>query len=87
MLLLSSCLCKVEKTALVEASGRVGLGLFVSDLTNLVGPPLAGVTDVTKDRNLNMFKLYCKWRESGIRCPDRKAKSHSYACHCIAGNA
>ena len=30
--------------------------------------------DVTKDRNLNTFKKYCKWRKSGDRFPGRKAK-------------
>ena len=30
--------------------------------------------DVTKDRNLNTFKMYCKRRKSGVRFPDRKAK-------------
>ena len=43
--------------------------------------------DVTKDRNLNTFKLYCKRRKSGVRFPDRKAKNRLCACHCIAGHA
>ena len=42
--------------------------------------------DLTKDRNLNTFKMYCKRRKSSPRFPDRKARSRLYACHCIAGN-
>ena len=42
--------------------------------------------DLTKDRNLNTFKMYCKRRKSSARFPDRKARNHLYACHCIAGN-
>ena len=40
--------------------------------------------DVTKDRNLSTFKMYCKRRKSGVRFPDRKAKK-SIVCvslHC-----
>ena len=43
--------------------------------------------DVTKDRNLNTFKMYCKRRKSRVRFPDRNAKNRLYACHCIAGHA
>ena len=42
--------------------------------------------DVTKDRNLNTFKMYCKRRKSGVRFSDSKAKNRFYACHCIAGH-
>ena len=42
--------------------------------------------DVTKDRNLNTFKMYSKRRKSGVRFPDRKAKNRLYTCHCIAGH-
>ena len=42
--------------------------------------------DLTKDRNLNTFKMYCKQRKSSARFPDRKARNPLYACHCIAGN-
>ena len=42
--------------------------------------------DVTKDRNLNTFKMYCKQRKSGVRFPDRKAKIRLRACHCITGD-
>ena len=40
--------------------------------------------DVTKDRNLNKLKMFCKRRKSGVRFPDRKAKK-SFECvslHC-----
>ena len=30
--------------------------------------------DVTKDRNSNTFKMYCKRKKSGVRFPDRKPK-------------
>ena len=43
--------------------------------------------DLTKDRNMNTFKTYCKRRKSGARFPDRKANNRLCACHCIAGNA
>ena len=43
--------------------------------------------NLTKDRNLNTFKMYCKRRKSSARFPDRKARNPLYACHCIAGNA
>ena len=49
--------------------------------------PIDNDKDVTKDRILNSFKMYCKRRKSGVRFPDRKAKYHLYACHCIAGHA
>ena len=42
--------------------------------------------DLTKDRNLNIFKMYCKRRKSSARFPDRKARNPLCACHCIAGN-
>ena len=42
--------------------------------------------DLTKDRNMNTFKTYCKRRKSGARFPDRKANNRLCACHCIAGN-
>ena len=42
--------------------------------------------DLTKDRNLSIFKMYCKRRKSGPRFPDRKARNRLYACRCIAGN-
>ena len=42
--------------------------------------------DLTKDRNMNTFKTYCKRRKSGARLPDRKANNRLCACHCIAGN-
>ena len=42
---------------------------------------------LTKDQNLNPFKMYCKRRKSGVRFPDRKAKTRLYASHGIAGNA
>ena len=41
---------------------------------------------LTKDRNLNTFKMYCKRRKSSARFPDRKARNRLCACHCIAGN-
>ena len=41
---------------------------------------------LTKDRNLNTFKMYCKRRKSGARFPDGKARNRLYACHCIPGN-
>ena len=42
--------------------------------------------NLTKDRNVNTFKTYCKRRKSGARFPDRKANNRLCACHCIAGN-
>ena len=33
--------------------------------------------DLTKDRNLNTFKMYCKQRKSSARFPDRKARHPS----------
>ena len=42
--------------------------------------------DLTKDRNMNTFKMYCKRRKSSARFPDKKAKNRLYALHCIAGN-
>ena len=42
--------------------------------------------DVTKERNLNTFKMCCKRKKSGVRFLDRKARNRLYACHCIAGN-
>ena len=42
--------------------------------------------DLTKDQNLNTFKMYCKWRKSSARFPYRKTRNRLYACHCIAGN-
>ena len=42
--------------------------------------------DLTKDQNLNTFKMYCKRRKSSARFPDRKARNRLYVCHCIAGN-
>ena len=42
--------------------------------------------DLTKERNMNTFKTYCKRRKSGARFPDRKANNRLCACHCIAGN-
>ena len=41
--------------------------------------------DLTKDRNLKTFKMYCK-RRSGARFPDRNARNRLYACHCIVGH-
>ena len=37
--------------------------------------------DVTKDRNLSTFKMYCKRRKSGVRFPDKKAKNR-VSLHC-----
>ena len=42
--------------------------------------------DLTKDRNMNTFKTYCKRRKSGARFPDRIANNRLCACYCIAGN-
>ena len=42
--------------------------------------------DLTKDRNLNTFKMYCKRRKSSARSTDRKPRNRLCSCHCIAGN-
>ena len=61
--------------------------LLVSRKNIVVNEESIGIDkDLTKDRNLNTFKMYCMWRRSGARFPDRKAKNRLYACHCIAGH-
>ena len=53
----------------------------------MVNKESIGIDNVlTKDRNMNTFKTYCKRRKSGARFPDRKANNRLCACHCIAGN-
>ena len=62
--------------------------LLVSRKNIVVSKDSIGIDkDLTKDRNLNTFKMYCKRRKSSARFPDRKARNPLYACHCIAGNA
>ena len=66
----------------------VGGKLLVSRKNIMVSKDSIGIDkDLTKDRNLNTFKMYCKRRKSSARFPDRKARNRLYACHCIAGNA
>ena len=61
--------------------------LLVSRKNIVVNKESIGIDNhLTKDRNMNTFKTYCKRRESGARFPDRKANNHLCACHCIAGN-
>ena len=62
--------------------------LLVSRKNIVVNKESIGIdNDLTKDRNMNTFKRYCKWRESGARFPDRKANNRLCECHCIAGAA
>ena len=62
--------------------------LLVSRKNIVVNKESIGIdNDLTKDRNMNTFKTYCKRRKSGARFPDRKANNRLCACHCIAGNA
>ena len=62
--------------------------LLVSRKNRVVNKESIGIdNDLTKDRNMNTFKTYCKRRKSGARFPDRKANNRLCACHCIAGNA
>ena len=61
--------------------------LLVSRKNIVVNKESIGIDNVlTKDRNMNTFKTYCKRRKSGARFPDRKANNRLCACHCIAGN-
>ena len=61
--------------------------LLVSRKNIVVNKESIGIDkDLTKDRNLNTFKTYCKRRKSSPRFPDRKANNRLCACHCIAGN-
>ena len=61
--------------------------LLVSRKNIVVSKDSIGIDkDLTKDRNLNTFKMHCKRRKSSARFPDRKARNPLYACHCIAGN-
>ena len=61
--------------------------LLVSRKNIVVNKESIGIdNDLTKDRNMNTFKTYCKRRKSGARLPDRKANNRLCACHCIAGN-
>ena len=61
--------------------------LLVSRKNIVVSKESIGIdNDLTKDRNMNTFKTYCKRRKSGARFPDRKANNRLCACHCIAGN-
>ena len=61
--------------------------LLVSRKKIVVNKESIGIdNDLTKDRNMNTFKTYCKRRKSGARFPDRKANNRLCACHCIAGN-
>ena len=61
--------------------------LLVSRKNIVVNKESIGIdNDLTKDRNMNTFKTYCKRRKSGVRFPDRKANNRLCACHCIAGN-
>ena len=61
--------------------------LLVSRKNIVVSKDSIGIDkDLTKDRNLNTFKMYCKRRKSSARFPDGKARNRLYACHCIAGN-
>ena len=49
--------------------------LLVSRKNIVVNKESIGIdNDLTKDRNMNTFKTYCKRRKSGARFPDRKAK-------------
>ena len=61
--------------------------LLVSRKNIVVNKESIGIdNDLTKDRNMNTFKTYCKRRKGGARFPDRKANNRLCACHCIAGN-
>ena len=61
--------------------------LLVSRKNIVVNKESIGIdNDLTKERNMNTFKTYCKRRKSGARFPDRKANNRLCACHCIAGN-
>ena len=61
--------------------------LLVSRKNIVVNKESIGIdNDLTKDRNMNTFKTYCKRRKSSARFPDRKANNRLCACHCIAGN-
>ena len=61
--------------------------LLVSRKNIVVNKESIGIdNDLTKDRNMNTFKTYCKRTKSGARFPDRKANNRLCACHCIAGN-
>ena len=42
--------------------------------------------NLTKDRTLNTFKMYCKWRKCGARFLDRKSRNRLNVCLCIADN-
>ena len=61
--------------------------LLVSRKNRVVSKDSIGIDkDLTKDRNLNTFKMYCKRKKSSARFPGRKARNRLYACHCIGGN-
>ena len=61
--------------------------LLVSRKNIVVNKESIGIdNDLTKDRNMNTFKTYCKRRKSSARFPDRKANNRLWVCHCIAGN-
>ena len=65
----------------------IGGKLLVSKKIKVVNKDSIGIDkDLTKDQNLNTFKMYCKRRKSSARFPDKKARNRLYACHCIAGN-
>ena len=65
----------------------IGGELLVSRKNIVVSKDSIGIDkDLTKDQNLNTFKMYCKRRKSSARFPYRKARNRLYACHCIAGN-
>ena len=65
----------------------IGGKLLVSRKNIVVSKDSIGIDkDLTKDQNLNTFKMYYKRRKSSARFPDRKARNRLYACHCIAGN-
>ena len=58
--------------------------LLVSRKNIVVNKESIGIDNVlTKDRNMNTFKMYCKRRKSGAKFPDRKANNRLCACHCI----
>ena len=60
----------------------VGSGgkLLVSIKNIVVSKDSIGIDkDLTKDENLNTFKMYCKRRKSSVRFPDRKARNRFLA--------
>ena len=61
--------------------------LLVSRKNIVVSKDSIGINkDLTKNRNLNTFKMYCKRRKSSARFRDREARNSFNACHCIARN-